>query len=323
MSELEFSRSSIDADAAMIMRMSDGSTFDVWSRRFANSCDLKPKRNVNGDLDSMVKCYCTNVRLITALAQKIRAEHATFTSAHRKKSSPAPTEPENSSRCPLHSFESFFSHLPYVSGLATGQQECLSSADVSYKQLKRDVERDSFILNGSYLSGARLGTEQILIAMGSLVQLFSLEAFGTAVPQSTLISLCQRILRTACRTNSGGATFLKLQESVDTSATLIVPDSKCAAPLQIHISVGNSDVCTKGASETVSQGIICMVQCATSFSLCTGNHEDNSSRTCTDSKIEGFYECVLFYDVSSAARTSDPVSTLKESVTFRLPSQHD
>ena len=119
--------------------------------------------------------------------------------------------------------------------------------DAAIKQIKKDVERDSFIINGTPVSGAKLGLDGVSQMISDFIVKLLDSLSLQIIPEPDLSRICIEILRTASRTNSGGIVLDVLNELLDMSNTSVVPNSKLSSAADIEISVDqiNSNSCLR------------------------------------------------------------------------------
>lgn len=106
--------------------------------------------------------------------------------------------------------------------------------DDALKQDVKDVERDSFIVNGCYVKGAS-GYEVVLTTVADAL----LDEDASLGPD-TAHDMAIQILRLANRTQSGGDAYEAVVKMLGCPAlVVIVADSELAPPINITIGVGN------------------------------------------------------------------------------------
>ena len=108
----------------------------------------------------------------------------------------------------LHTNDSsvFFSSLPIsIPSSSEGEQMVISS-----KQLQKDVERDSLIINGVKLAGS-VGLDEVLSEMSRTIDAVFSTCQLPPLPAELKTEFSLVSLRKAARTNSGGQSFQALQ----------------------------------------------------------------------------------------------------------------
>jgi hypothetical protein len=319
----------LERDAALFLSMSVAD-FDMWSR------DLRFMASDEDLVLAINDRYTSPLRALSTLQCVVRAEQSIYAHAHT--SAPASStrgteigagvEAEACAHAQAVGLDGFVASLPHTALLSSrgqGAPKTVSSkADSSFKQLKRDVERDCFVFNGTYMSGSLLGIDAIINSMTDQLDFFVRECGVPCFSKQQSKLICEKILRTACRTNSGGTTFQTLQEALAASA-LIIPDSRRASPLHIVISIGdsNSNISVSSLSQDVtSWGVVCKVACLTVFSLSPQSDSpdmdsmddlvEEQPRVC----IEGVYENILFFDLQEQRTDTNKLVSLSECVKF-------
>ena len=159
--------------------------------------------------------------------------------------------------------------------------------DSSFKQIKKDIERDSIVVNSICLRGSVVGVDFIKCAIRDYISSLVHDANLARLPSFVIEGLCHSILQASSRTNCGGAVFEALIRVLDTASALIVPIALKSTPATVHISFGRSFE----ASESNEQewGLLVSVKCSTAFSV-----SEVSQSEITDLHISGTYTCVLF-----------------------------
>jgi hypothetical protein len=114
------------------------------------------------------------------------------------------------------------------------------------------------------------------------------------------------LLRNVARTHSGGVTFQALQLALDLDSTLIVPQSSCAPPLRILLSVGV--VPQRDADRALSGslwGLRCSVQAVTLFNLKALRGELDVDASIADLLVRAVYEDHFVVPVTPGDRELD------------------
>jgi hypothetical protein len=164
--------------------------------------------------------------------------------------------------------------LEILSQIDTAFASVSSTKDSSLKQLKRDIERDKLLVNGSRLVGADGGLEVVLRQLMTCCNEV-LDTCGFAsLDETTAKEFAEVVLRKASRTNSGGVAYQVLQAAIEPHSTILVPVSTMALPLRIKVSVGRlsngneaSTMLSAPASRQASWGLKCAVECTTFYQL--------------------------------------------------------
>ena len=298
--EIFYDDGDIEHDAALLVERSL-SNLDIWTR------DLKIS-SINEVVANAVRRHTSEQRVLSTLQCAIRAELLPYSNVDIRR-----TVSSQSDATKLFinlSTSEFLSYLPYTFPIETDDKAVVPSADTSFKQLKRDIERDCFILNGAYMSGSKLGANAILTSMSSFIEDIVQECFNQSTPKMETAAFCECALRSAARTNSGGNTFQILQRCINPTTVMIIPDSKRASPLRIHISIA----CNVDLKQV---GICCTVECSTVFSLCDrveSDKEEIFDQGCRC--VEGVYRKNMFYPITYLTSRCSGFITLSESVKF-------
>lgn len=143
-----------------------------------------------------------------------------------------------------------------------------SSVKVSLKQLRKDVERDRFIINGVPLLGSEKGLEGVSSAITECCIRALAQCCLQPMEKGVEDLIAVEVLSKASRTNSGGIAYQCLHYLIKPTSINIVPVSTLAKPLNINISVG-SFIDSKASSigQHNNWGLICHVDCSTFFTL--------------------------------------------------------
>jgi hypothetical protein len=195
-----------------------------------------------------------------------------------------------------------------------------SSKDAGLKQLRRDVERDKFVINDVQLNGSEKQLEGIC---DNLVQ-----CCNSALSKCCLLPISKEVengiayevLRKASRTNSGGIAYQCLQYLIDSSSVVIVPVSTLAKPLSINVSIGSyKDSTNYCDGEDHRWGLICRVECSTFFTLKRPADEVDSQVSFSESLtphesedliVRIIYENEICFDVDTCSKYS--IQTLSD-----------
>lgn len=158
-----------------------------------------------------------------------------------------------------------------------------SSERLSIKQLRKDVERDRFTLNGVPLIGSELKLEGIISAIVQCCRRALLQCVVRPMTETAGHDLAVQILTKASRTNSGGIAYQCLHYLIKPSSIIITPLSNLAKPLNISIIAGSFSETTVGNSVPDDNwGLISRVDCSTFFSIKAIDMSRNTSITDTN-----------------------------------------
>jgi hypothetical protein len=267
------------------------------------------------------------MRLLRAIDFSIAALEAEMevyrAAAASSSSSKKPTigRPQQSSHKRNCDLLTFMGQLPLDISLLPSVATPLSDKDGALKQLKRDIERDSLIVNSTPLSGAQARLEGVITLLSDTMDQFIRESCLGALSRRHCEGLSAQALRLASRTHSGGSAFQALQECIDTDAVLIVPNSKLATPLSIKISLGNNVRRENGFSVDgdgkCQWGLLCDIKCSTVFDL----ENISSGVEGQKSTVEATYNCTLFLKLDlktsfpmqqTGKRSDSPFTKIKE-----------
>jgi hypothetical protein len=106
------------------------------------------------------------------------------------------------------------------------------------RQLKKDIERDTLLINGLRVCGAQVGLSDALKQVGAIVGQLMSECSLPALPSTMSDTLSKVILNKASRTHAGGITFQALQSMIDANTQMLIPQSSSAVPLNVQIAIG-------------------------------------------------------------------------------------
>lgn len=144
--------------------------------------------------------------------------------------------------------------LPAVKLLHTESEEA------QWKQLKKDIERDRLLVNSIRLVGAAEGLDNVLQKLEDICTQLLTDCYLTHPPIEALNSLCKCALQKAARTHSGGIAFQALQNSIDPSTMMLIPQSSVTPPLKINVFIGRLPSTVKSTELRSKVGLICQVQ---------------------------------------------------------------
>lgn len=160
------------------------------------------------------------------------------------------------------------------------------STELKDRQLKKDVERDRILLNGVRISGADIGIEGVIHAVGSICDTVLSECVIAPLEQDLKSELIRVVLGKASRTHSGGITFQALQSIIDGNQKMLMPQSSITPPIQLKIYAGAFPTSTTFSfsssgtfsPQTISSekrwGLICAVKCESIFQVQDRDVED-------------------------------------------------
>mmetsp|Transcript_10959 Transcript_10959/g.10595 ORF Transcript_10959/g.10595 Transcript_10959/m.10595 type:complete len:360 (+) Transcript_10959:61-1140(+) len=198
-----------------------------------------------------------------------------------------------------------------------------SSKDAGLKQLRRDVERDKFVINDVQLNGSEKHLEGICDNLVQCCNSALLKCCLLPISKEVENHIAYEVLQKACRTNSGGIAYQCLQYLIDSSSVVIVPVSTLAQPLSINVSIGSYKDSTNhcehpypelpGYGEDDRWGLICRVECSTFFKLERPVDEVDSQVSLSESLIfhesedlivQILYENEICFDVNICSKCS-------------------
>ena len=114
----------------------------------------------------------------------------------------------------------------------------LVRVEASMKQLKKDIERDRLLVNGTRIVGAESGLDSVLRRICEVCdevhQECGLPKLGNEAKEYTVLSLLSK----ASRSHSGGIAFQAAQSLIDPATAMLVPQSAVTPPLKINIYLG-------------------------------------------------------------------------------------
>ena len=143
-----------------------------------------------------------------------------------------------------------------------------SCGKISLKQLHRDVERDTFKLNGTHLIGSEIGLEGICSAIVRCCSEVLSKCCLRPLDKAVETDIAHEVLAKASRTHSGGVAYQCLQYMIKPDDIVIVPLSTLAKPLNINISICSyADSGTAYLESDNRWGLVCAVECSTFFTL--------------------------------------------------------
>jgi hypothetical protein len=142
------------------------------------------------------------------------------------------------------------------------------------RQLKKDVERDVLLMNGVRVSGAEKGLDSVLRLISDICDQIMKECDLKLLGDETKNVLSETILSVASRTHSGGITFQALHSMIDSSESMLIPQSAAARPIRVQISVGsfptvyyNSSLLQVDSGSGQKWGVVCQVTCESVFQV--------------------------------------------------------
>ena len=153
-------------------------------------------------------------------------------------------------------------------GSTSSMHLAASSGKISLKQLRRDVERDTFKLNGTSLIGSEKGLEGICSAIVRCCNEVLSKCCLRSLDKDVETDIAHEVLAKASRTHSGGIAYQCLQYIIKPDDIVIVPLSTLAKPLNINISISSyADSDTVQLESDNRWGLVCAVECSTFFTL--------------------------------------------------------
>ena len=252
--------------------------------------DVLPLAEVPVD-SALLQKFMSSNRILKFMSEALEVEIArgSSTDAEGEVDSSPPSDVQNLS------VEELMLSLPLRIQPQNSPSQGLALTESSLKQLKKDVERDALVINGRVLVGSELKLEGCFSRM--------CEAIESVLVENGLPLLCREgaellsfhVLTSISRTHSGGVSFQALRSTVDTEATLIVPNSASAPPLRVVISVGSFAVPSGGEESASPQrlewGLLCRVLAVTSFRLKAVSHLDEEvDASATDHSVRVAFE---------------------------------
>jgi len=112
------------------------------------------------------------------------------------------------------------------------------SLESKLKQLKKDVERDRILINGVRIVGSEVGMQGICDRIGIVCDKVLTECAISKLDITFREQLIQVILSKASRTHSGGITFQALQSVIDSTQSMLLPQSEITPPIRVKLYVG-------------------------------------------------------------------------------------
>jgi hypothetical protein len=190
-----------------------------------------------------------------------------------------------------------------------------SSKDTSMKQLRKDCERDKFVINGISVNGSEKGLEGICDCISQSSNKVLSQCCLSPIEKSLENEIAFEILRKASRTNSGGIAFQCLQYLINPDSVVIVPVSTLAKPLRISISVGSFTDSLKKSKSKDRWGLVCRVECSTYFNLKDSLHMEalelskptivtSDLQEPIDVTVQLLYENEICIDINSVSKYS-------------------
>ena len=182
-----------------------------------------------------------------------------------------------------------------------------SSERISLKQLRRDVERDTFKVNGTLLIGSEKGLEGVCTAIIQCCNRVLSQCCLQPMDKIYENDIAREVLSKASRTHCGGIAYQCLQYMINLDDVIVVPLSALAKPLNINIEVSSFNDATLSSSEVDNKwGLVCNVECSTYFTL-KCNDSLNGSESPLESPLENI-EADKLNDVTLQLRYEDAIS---------------
>eukprot|EP01138_Halocafeteria_seosinensis_P008985 gb/GECG01009184.1/.p1 GENE.gb/GECG01009184.1/~~gb/GECG01009184.1/.p1 ORF type:complete len:446 (+),score=51.67 gb/GECG01009184.1/:1-1338(+) len=115
--------------------------------------------------------------------------------------------------------------------------------DNSDQQLRRDIERDEFQINGSHVSGGTVHFEGVVTTLKDTIESVLCIFYNQQInDRPNMDSLVREILRIANRTKSGGDSFDSANRLfINSDHFCLMPDSVAAPPIRIHVDFGPTE----------------------------------------------------------------------------------
>lgn len=146
-----------------------------------------------------------------------------------------------------------------------------SSRDASEHQARRDIERDSLVVDNDKMEG-RLGYDFVVLKLARAQKRLVGRADATewrSVDADEFAGLAKLLLRAVNRTESGGLALEALQRLLQHTLTP-VPDSKNAEPLGVQLRLGPANI-----HGLWRWGLLALVQGSTNYRLYAGDDFDH------------------------------------------------
>lgn len=144
---------------------------------------------------------------------------------------------------PFDKIEKVYNNLPLRIKLSEVIHENthvkLDIQHITMKQLSRDLQRDTLIINGTRLVGANVTLNNIMDTLGCIIDKALSQCLLPPLSRKTKEDLCLNVLKCASRTNSGGLSLQLLSSILCSENILLIPVSSLAGSLLIKISVGS------------------------------------------------------------------------------------
>lgn len=190
------------------------------------------------------------------------------------------------------------------------------SKDSSLHQLKRDVERDEFVINGQHVLGGTVHFEGIMQTLTehtlrNLQYIYKGSLSDTKTDEQLKQSLFH-ILRVANRTTSGGDSFDTANKLIINSERFcLIPDSEAASPISIMIDFGPVELIDKQAYW--SSGLRYIIECTTAYRV--GVIDDPEEINKEDTRIRG--QLLPWSRKGAPSKSGQTMSSLRLSCTYR------
>ncbi len=193
-----------------------------------------PNQSANNiETESMIQTVFKWRRFITFSEDSLEIEDEKLNSPNFLAKSSRPSDIDIVPQL-FQSVDDFFHSLP-LSKIIHNNNE----ADVTFNQLRRDIQRDKCSINGTLLCGSLVGLDGILSVFADNIDRSMVECGLSLLRPDQKYILSLEILKKTSRTNSGGSSFTCLHEFVSNvqSGCVIIPDSQRASPSKIRIAV--------------------------------------------------------------------------------------
>ena len=195
-----------------------------------------------------------------------------------------------------------------INSSATGRifNSSASHVKVSLKQLRKDVERDRFIINGVPLLGSEKGLEGVSKAITECCIRALAQCCLQPMEKGIEDLIAVEVLSKASRTNSGGIAYQCLHYLIKPTSINIVPVSTLAKPLNISVSVGSFvDSKKPGTGQHNNWGLICHVDCSTYFTLKSIEENiDNIDQSAEDPTVQIIFDDFICIPVNPCTKFS-------------------
>lgn len=134
-----------------------------------------------------------------------------------------------------------------------------TSREARLRQLKKDVERDRFLLNSRRVIGAAVGLTGVLEEMSTTFDSLLREKALPLLPSHIVEELSFEILFKSSRTHSGALAFYALQNLIDCNSLMLLPQSSITPPIKIKVSLDS--IPSSSRHKQGEWGIVAKITC--------------------------------------------------------------